>query len=29
MKTPVLESQTMPQKKGQTTRKCHSGIGFE
>lgn len=29
MKTPALESQTIPQKICQTTRKCHSGIEFE
>ena len=29
MKTPALESQTIPQKMCQTTRKCHSGIGLE
>lgn len=29
IKTPALESQTIPQKICQTTRKCHSGIGFE
>ena len=28
METPALESQTIPQKVGQTTRKRHSGIGF-
>lgn len=29
MKTPALESQTIPQNIRQTTRKCHPGIGFE
>ena len=29
MKTPALESQTIPQKIGQTTRKCRSGIRVE
>lgn len=29
MKTPALESQTIPQNICQTTRKCCSGIGFE